>query len=266
MPEAITSIPINKLSISEFNVRKAGKHQDIDELTSNIAEIGVKSPLIVEKRNDGKFEIVAGQRRYIAAKNASLKTVPCIIRSYESDIDRVIESFSENIFRSDMTLDDKANATKMLMKHFDNDKRQVAKAIGAHTVTVDKYLEIYSLPEILKQAVRTKKMNFETAKTIYKKTKYDQKQMKRLVESYISKNNKEKTDYYAAIKIAKNVDDIDEEFNKIVTTEKTTLRLPTTDNNFIQKIAKEKKMVPEMVLLNLVMAGIYEYKRGKVRF
>ncbi len=266
MKEELQDVSIDKLTISRYNVRKAGIYQDIDELAKNIAKIGIKIPLAVTKHDKDKFEIIAGQRRYLAAKKAGLKTIPCIIKKYENTIDCLIESFSENIFRSDMTLMDKANATKQLMKEYDNDKRRVAETLGIATTTVDKYLDVYSLPNELKKPIRTKKMNFETAKTIHKLTRNDKERMNTLIDSYINKNSQEKSAYYIAIKTAKNVANVDDEYNKIRSTHKTELRLPTSHNDFITSIAKDKNMTPEMVLLNLLAIGITEYKRGRVRF
>ena len=265
--EKIVELPIHKLNVSKFNVRKNHIYDDIADLIDSIKAIGVKTPLIVREYRPNNYEVITGQRRYIASKKAGLRTVPCIIRKYSDDTDMIIESFSENLFRSDMSIEDKAKAAKLLKKEFNDDIDVVAKKIGVSNVTVYSYLEYEALPKLLKDLMRTAKMNYATAKTIYKKTKNDMKQMEKITNAYIKKSPHEKSDYYIAIKESKgtNLSDIDATFNKIKKTVKTSIRLPSSDSKYIEKLAKIKKIPQELIIAELISIGIYQIKKGRAR-
>ncbi len=180
----------------------------------------------------------------------------------------MIESFSENVFRSDMTLSDKAKTAITLLKMLDNDKNKVAKNLGVHISTLERYLEHESLPKKLQKLIREKKMNFYTAKTIYKKTKHDEIQRNKIIESYIKKEKKDKNNFYVALKESKasdKLEDIEKNSKEIANSQKYILRSPTAQNKFIQKIAKDKNISPEMVLQNFIAVGIEEFKHGRMR-
>jgi len=264
----ITDIPISKIKISKFNVRKIGVLDDIEELRDNIKEIGIKSPVSVHEYRKGKYKIISGQRRYIAAKKAGLKEIPCIIRTKVSDIDVIIESFSENIFRSEMTLGDKAKAAFQLLKKCNGDKKEVAKKLGVQPATVDKYLDVYSLPSLLKDYMKKKEMNYATAKTIYKKSKGDERHMKNLAKNYVKKGGQQKTDFYAAIAESNSTDSLDKiekNYKKISKSKKMHLRLPTAESEYIKKVAKNTGIEAAIVTITLLTVGISMHKMGKVK-
>lgn len=264
----IINIPISKINVSKFNVRKIGVLDDIGDLRDNIKEIGIKSPVSVHEYRKGKYNIISGQRRYIAAKKAGLKEIPCIIRTKVSDIDIIIESFSENIFRSEMTLGDKAKAAFQLLKKCNGDKKEVAKKLGVQPTTVDKYLDVYSLPSLLKDHMKKKEMNYSTAKTIYKKSKGDERHMKNLAKSYVKREGQQKTDFYTAISESNSTDSLEEiekNYKKITKSQKMHLRLPSTHSEYIKKVANDTGIEAEMVAVNFLMVGISMHKMGKVK-
>ena len=262
--EKVVQLPLHKLKVSALNVRRHHVYDDMRDLIDSIKAIGVKTPLIVNEYRKNNYEVVTGQRRYIASKKAGLRSVPCIIRKYENDADMIIESFSENIFRSDMTIQDKAKAAKVLEKKFDGDIQAVAKKLGVTSVTVYKYLEYDSLPKLLKDLMRNAKMNYATAKTIYRKTRNDVRQMHKIVDAYLKKNPSQKADYYTAIKesTGNKLKDVDDRYAKIKKTEKTTIRLPSRDSKYIEELAKSRNIPKELVIAELISIGIYQIKKG----
>lgn len=264
----ISEISLKHLHVSKFNVRRSDPKNDIIELTENIKLHKITNPLTVNKISNRKYEIISGQRRFIAAKNAGLKTVPCIIKSYENSIQKVMESFSENIFRSDMTLTDKSRATQQLMAHFKNDKTLVANSLGVRKATVDRYLEVEAFPSLLKNLISKRQINFATAKTIYKMTSHDPKHMQDLIDAYIHKKLNQKADFYTVIKNSKgteSVEQLEKEFKKIRNTDKFKIRLPNRDSQYIQNIALAKKIPVEMVIAEIISVGIAVHKTGRVK-
>ncbi len=101
--EQVQYISISKLIISKYNVRK--ESSDLTELTNSIRSIGILQPLIVRSTPKGAYEIIAGSRRFAAAKEANLRELPVIVKDI-TDEDAIIESLSENLQRGDLTLDE----------------------------------------------------------------------------------------------------------------------------------------------------------------
>jgi ParB/RepB/Spo0J family partition protein len=97
---SIVEIEVDKLFIGKCNVRKT--ETDISELTESVKNAGVIEPLIVRPTPDGRYEVVVGGRRLRAAKEAGLKTVPCIVKEL-SDDEAIMESLVENIQRGELT-------------------------------------------------------------------------------------------------------------------------------------------------------------------
>jgi len=102
----ILDIPLEKLTVSKFNVRR--ETGDISELVESIKAVGILQPLIVRPIGD-KYEIIVGSRRFAAAKKANIKTIPAIVKEM-SDDEAIVESLSENIQRGDLEIEEIANA------------------------------------------------------------------------------------------------------------------------------------------------------------
>ena len=117
-----TPVPMARLVVSNLNVRKtlnAGENDsNIEELAASIREKGLLSPLTVRPLADGRFEILVGQRRYLACKLVPLDPVPCLIKEVLSDADAISLSLIENVHRADMHPIDKAKALQALLAKF----------------------------------------------------------------------------------------------------------------------------------------------------
>ncbi|MBI1663568.1 MAG: ParB/RepB/Spo0J family partition protein [Nitrosopumilus sp.] len=127
VPE-LYDIPIEQLEVwEEANVRKRDVLLNIEDLAGNIKKFGVQSPLLVwEKKKNEKYIIFSGQRRYEASKLADLDTIPCLVYKTMTVTQAKVLSFSENMYREDMTMEDKSNATRELFEKF-KDMDKVAK-------------------------------------------------------------------------------------------------------------------------------------------
>ena len=151
----------NKTSISsivrnKYQPRKNFKKESLEELTNSIKERGIIQPIVVRKSEDNKskFEIIAGERRWIAAQNAGLHEVPII--EVEADDLRSLEfAIVENVQRTDLNPIEEALGYKRLIDEFSYDQEKVAKFIGKSRTHVTNCLRLLSLPkeviDILKQ-------------------------------------------------------------------------------------------------------------------
>ncbi len=104
-------VPISRLRVSRFNVRKP--REEDEEFNANIKSLGVLEPLIVRKR-DEYYEVIVGQRRFEAAKKAGIEIIQCQVSDL-SDTEAVLVSFSENVARCDLTVTERAIALAQLL-------------------------------------------------------------------------------------------------------------------------------------------------------
>ena len=147
----------NKISISsiiknKFQPRRNFEKEALEELTKSIKERGIIQPIIVRKskQENGKFEIVAGERRWQAAQNAGLHEVPIV----EIDIDdlKSLEfAIVENVQRSDLNPIEEAMGYQRLIDEFNYDQEKVSKFIGKSRSHIANCLRLLSLPNEVKK-------------------------------------------------------------------------------------------------------------------
>jgi ParB/RepB/Spo0J family partition protein len=121
----VIEIPLEKLTISKFNVRR--ELGDISELVESIKAVGVLQPILVRPIGGDKYEVVVGSRRFAAAQKAKLKTIPAIVKEM-SDDEAIVESLTENIQRGDLEIEEIAEAYKIAQKWYT--KEAFASKIG----------------------------------------------------------------------------------------------------------------------------------------
>lgn len=144
-------IAVSDIIPNPLQPRKTFDATKLAELTESIKEHGVIQPLIVRK-NGGKYEIVAGERRWRAAKTAKLKTVPVIVREYDNAKMAEI-ALVENIQRHDLNAIEEAEGLKRLMNEFGFNQEQAAKKIGRSRTAVTNILRLLNLPASVREAV-----------------------------------------------------------------------------------------------------------------
>ena len=132
--------------------RKTFDQASLDELAQSIKEHGVLSPIVVVKEN-GKYQIIAGECRWRAAKIAGLKTIPCIVRT--EDVQNRLElSIIENAQREDLNAIELATAYAKLKNEFNMTNADIAKRVGKSEITIVNTLRFLKLPEKAKKAMR----------------------------------------------------------------------------------------------------------------
>jgi len=151
-------IPLNQLVVSNLNTRtdlQAGQEDSgIAELAASIREKGLLLPLMVRQVFQGRFEVIAGQRRLRACQQIGLDQVPCLVRDNVEDSEAVALSLIENVHRADMNPLDKAKALKTLYDRYGSYER-AAKETAWSVTTVRKYIRLLDLPEELQSKIST---------------------------------------------------------------------------------------------------------------
>ena len=170
--ETKKDINLNKLLISEiisnkFQPRKIFDEENLFELTNSIKERGIIQPIIVRKSNTekSKFEIIAGERRWLAAQKAGLHEVPVVITEAD-DLKSLEFAIVENVQRSDLNAIEEARGYQRLIDEFSYDQAKVAQFIGKSRSHIANFLRLLSLPEEVLKLVEIKKLSPGHAKIL----------------------------------------------------------------------------------------------------
>jgi ParB family transcriptional regulator, chromosome partitioning protein len=163
---------INKLSISElvrnkYQPRKSFDQENLEELTNSIKERGIIQPIIVRKSEDQKFkyEIIAGERRWLAAQNAGLHEVPVVL--IEADDLKSLEfAIVENVQRIDLNVIEEAQGYQRLINDFSYDQNKVAQFIGKSRSHVSNCLRLLNLPNEVVHLIKINKLSQGHAKIL----------------------------------------------------------------------------------------------------
>ena len=162
----------NKISISEivrskFQPRKIFNKENLDELSNSIRERGVVQPIIVRKSKEfnEKYEIVAGERRWLASQNAGLNEIPAVVIE-ANDIKALEFAIVENVQRSDLNPIEEAAGYKRLMNEFGYDQEKVGKFIGKSRAHIANCLRLLSLPKYVINLIEMGKITQGHAKVL----------------------------------------------------------------------------------------------------
>ena len=162
----------NKLSLSEIVPNKYQPRKNFDEemlkdLCNSIKERGVIQPIIVRKSNSesSKYEIVAGERRWLAARKAGLHDIPVVITEVD-DLKSLEFAIVENVQRHDLNPLEEAQGYKRLIDEFSYDQEKVSKFIGKSRSYITNALRLLNLPQDVLQFVEEKKISAGHAKIL----------------------------------------------------------------------------------------------------
>ena len=158
-------VPIEKISPNPEQPRKRFDPQDLDDLASSIREKGVIQPLIVRRRDDGTFEIVAGERRWRASQMAQLHELPIIVREF-TDVEVLEVAIIENIQRADLNSIEEAAGYRQLMDRFGHTQEKMAEALGKSRSHIANLLRLLNLPENVLEMVRQGDLTAGHARTL----------------------------------------------------------------------------------------------------
>ena len=143
-----TRVSIKDISRNKFQPRKHFDKDSLDELTLSIKEQGVIQPIVVrpDKSLQGKFEIIAGERRWLASQNAGLHEVPVVVLDVD-DVKSLEFAIVENVQRQDLNPIEEARGYQKLIDEFSYDHDKLSKFIGKSRSYIANSLRLLSLPE-----------------------------------------------------------------------------------------------------------------------
>lgn len=149
--EKIKSLSVDEIVANQFQPRKDFDDEALEELMQSIKQYGVLQPVLVRKTLAG-YELIAGERRLRASKQAGLKTVPAIIREY-SDSEMTEIALIENLQREDLTAIEEAAAYNKLLTSFGLTQEELAKKVGKSRSHIANFIRLLSLPQIIQDYV-----------------------------------------------------------------------------------------------------------------
>jgi len=141
-------LAIKDLTRNKFQPRKFFSKENMEELTNSIKEQGVIQPIVVrpDKSNEGKYEIIAGERRWIASQNAGLHEVPVVILNID-DVKSLEFAIVENVQRQDLNAIEEARGYQRLVDDFNYNQEKLSQFIGKSRSYIANSLRLLSLPE-----------------------------------------------------------------------------------------------------------------------
>ena len=162
----------NKLSLSDivpnkFQPRKDFDDDNLEDLTNSIKERGVIQPIIVRKSNsdNSKFELIAGERRWLAARKAGLHDIPVVVTEAD-DLKSLEFAIVENVQRHDLNPLEEAQGYRRLIDEFSYDQEKVSKFIGKSRSHITNSLRILSLPKEVLKLVENRELSAGHAKIL----------------------------------------------------------------------------------------------------
>jgi ParB family chromosome partitioning protein len=160
-------LPITELIPNRFQPRKNFDEMNLEDLTNSIKERGIIQPIIVRKSNyeNSKFEIIAGERRWLAAQRAGIHNVPVVITEAD-DLKSLEFAIVENVQRHDLNPLEEAQGYKRLIYEFSYDQEKVSKFIGKSRSYITNSLRILTLPTDVIKLIETQKITAGHAKIL----------------------------------------------------------------------------------------------------
>ena len=170
--ETKAEININKVSISDlvsnkFQPRKIFDEESLQDLTNSIKERGIIQPIIVRKSSEdnSKYEIIAGERRWLSAQKAGLHEVPVVVTNTD-DLKSLEFAIIENVQRNDLNVIEEAQGYQRLIDEFSYDQEKVAQFIGKSRSHISNCLRLLNLPQAVLKLIETKKLSAGHAKIL----------------------------------------------------------------------------------------------------
>jgi ParB family chromosome partitioning protein len=145
------TIPIGQIRPGKYQPRRKFDQEDLAALTNSVREKGVLQPILVRPHPDelGAFELIAGERRWLAAQNAGLDDIPVLVRPFD-DRETLEIALVENIQRQDLTALEEAEGFRRLINEFGHTQEDLAKVIGCSRSHIANTLRLLTLPDSVK--------------------------------------------------------------------------------------------------------------------
>jgi ParB family chromosome partitioning protein len=163
--DIINEIELDKVDVNPFQPRNNFDEEALDELAESIKELGIIQPVSVRLLENGRYQLITGERRIRAAKKVGIKTIPAYIR--EADDQSMLEmALVENIQREDLDAIEVAISYQRLIEECDLTQENLSQRVGKKRATVTNYLRLLKLPAEIQIGIRTRGLSMGHARTL----------------------------------------------------------------------------------------------------
>jgi ParB family chromosome partitioning protein len=164
-PAGLIEVPVNAVGPNPKQPRTRFDDEAIAALAASIREVGILQPIVVRRAGDGRYELIAGERRLRAAKSAGLATVPVVLRESE-DSDLLREALIENIHREDLNPIEQAEAFRQLLEELGLKQEELADRVGVSRSHIANTIRLLGLPLDVQQLLADEKLTAGHARAL----------------------------------------------------------------------------------------------------
>jgi ParB family transcriptional regulator, chromosome partitioning protein len=161
----LRELPVNAVRPNTYQPRAHFDEEALASLTASIAELGVLQPILVRPTGEGEFELIAGERRWRAAKRAGLQTVPALVREV-NDTTSLEQALVENLHREDLNPLEEAAAYQQLIEDFGLTHDELATRVGKSRAAVSNTLRLFQLPPTIQRLVAENRLSAGHARAL----------------------------------------------------------------------------------------------------
>jgi len=157
-------VPVGAVQPNSYQPRQHFDEEALDELTASIRALGVLQPILIRRDGEG-YELIAGERRWRAAKRAGLQTIPALVRDLE-DVESLAQAVVENLQREDLNPLETAAAYRQLIEEFGLTHEEVAERVGKSRVAITNNLRLFQLSPTVQQLVAENRLTAGAARAL----------------------------------------------------------------------------------------------------
>ena len=167
MPELpdVQHLRIDAIVPNRYQPRQAFSSQELAELTASLKQSGLLQPILVRRKGDGIYELISGERRWRAAKDAGLETIQAVIRNCGDD-EAVVLALVENLQRADLNPMEMARAYHRMMNEFGLTQDIIARRVGCDRSSIANVVRLINLPSEIQQLIESNQLSMGHAKVI----------------------------------------------------------------------------------------------------
>jgi len=223
------AVPIEQIIANRNQPRQDFNSKEMQELTDSIKANGILQPLTVRDLDDGKFELIAGERRLRSAREAGLETVPVYILSVEADVEMMEYALIENIQRVDLNPIEEAEGYAILCGKYNLAQEEIAKRVGKSRPAIANALRLLKLPPEIKSALKSGDISAGHARAILgvRKSLQMMTLYKKVMRSRLNVRQTEE--------LVKNIAESSKELQKIQKSAPRNSEIVQIENNLISK-------------------------------
>jgi len=161
----LQELPIASIRPNQFQPRRHFDEAALAELADSIREVGLLQPVLVRADGEGNYELIAGERRWRAARRAGLQAIPALVRTSD-DSSALEQALVENLHRDDLNALEEAAAYQQLIEDFDLTHERVASRVGRSRTTITNMLRLLQLPPGIQRMLREGKIEAGHARAL----------------------------------------------------------------------------------------------------